>query len=205
MRRKKEDALKTREMLLQAGLDEFLEYGYVRASLESICARANTTRGALYWHFKKGKPELYNSLVSERSAQVGSNIFINLQNIENPVEKIKHLVAGWFYELTHNKAYQQIIILTSFKTEMVEELRDGIKQKQDSMLEMNKLIKNIIADGIKSGVFKADINSGTAAFFCMSLLWGSAQMWLLCPKTFPLKKESERLCTYFLHMLSTKE
>lgn len=42
----------TRQALLRAGLEAFLEEGVDQPSLEAICARAGYTRGAFYVHFK---------------------------------------------------------------------------------------------------------------------------------------------------------
>jgi len=41
----------TRQMLLDAGLDEIIEHG-LDVGLDAICARAGYTRGAFYVHFK---------------------------------------------------------------------------------------------------------------------------------------------------------
>lgn len=42
----------TRQALLEAGLQEFIERGQDRPSLDEICARAGFTRGAFYVHFR---------------------------------------------------------------------------------------------------------------------------------------------------------
>lgn len=54
----------TREELLKAAKEEFLEKGYSSASLRSICKKANVTTGALYFFFKD-KEDLFSSLVDE--------------------------------------------------------------------------------------------------------------------------------------------
>ena len=41
----------TRQALLEAGLEEFVERGLDAPSLDAICARAGFTRGAFYVHF----------------------------------------------------------------------------------------------------------------------------------------------------------
>ena len=52
MRKTKEDAELTKQNLLEAAFQLFLENGYDRTSLEQICQLAQVTRGAAYWHFK---------------------------------------------------------------------------------------------------------------------------------------------------------
>ena len=52
MRRTQEDAEKTRQMILDAGIRVFAEQGYHHTSMEDIARSANVTRGAVYWHYK---------------------------------------------------------------------------------------------------------------------------------------------------------
>lgn len=54
----------TKERLLQSAKEEFLEKGYMKASLRGICAKAGVTTGALYFFFKD-KEELFGALVDE--------------------------------------------------------------------------------------------------------------------------------------------
>jgi AcrR family transcriptional regulator len=51
-RRTKEEALKTREALLDAAEKVFFARGVTRTSLEQVAQAAGVTRGAVYWHFK---------------------------------------------------------------------------------------------------------------------------------------------------------
>jgi len=52
MKRTQEDAEKTKQMILDAGIRIFAEQGYYHTSMEEIAKAANVTRGAVYWHFK---------------------------------------------------------------------------------------------------------------------------------------------------------
>ncbi len=51
-----------RELLLCSGKDQFLAYGFEKASLRTICKKAGLTTGAFYNHFS-GKEDLFSSLV----------------------------------------------------------------------------------------------------------------------------------------------
>lgn len=54
----------TRERLLESAKKEFLEKGYMKASLRTICKNAGVTTGALYFFFD-GKEDLLKELVEE--------------------------------------------------------------------------------------------------------------------------------------------
>lgn len=54
----------TKDKLLESAKREFLEKGYMRASLRTICKNAGVTTGALYFFFQ-GKEDLLKELVEE--------------------------------------------------------------------------------------------------------------------------------------------
>ena len=56
------DEKETREKLLASARQEFLEKGYMQASLRSICKNAGVTTGALYFFFQD-KEDLFTQLV----------------------------------------------------------------------------------------------------------------------------------------------
>jgi len=62
VRRSKEDALATRNSLLDAAERVFLAQGVAGTSLNDIALAAGTTRGAIYWHFKD-KADLFNAMM----------------------------------------------------------------------------------------------------------------------------------------------
>ncbi|RZI93264.1 MAG: TetR family transcriptional regulator, partial [Rubrivivax sp.] len=62
VRRTKEDALATRDRLLDAAEHLFQAKGVSRTSLNDIATAAGTTRGAIYWHFKD-KADLFNAMM----------------------------------------------------------------------------------------------------------------------------------------------
>lgn len=54
----------TKENLLKSAKQEFLEKGYMQASLRNICKNAGVTTGALYFFFQD-KEDLFSNLVKE--------------------------------------------------------------------------------------------------------------------------------------------
>ena len=61
-RKTKAEAAATREALLDAAEEVFLEKGVARTSLEQIARHAGMTRGAVYWHFKN-KADLFQAML----------------------------------------------------------------------------------------------------------------------------------------------
>ena len=72
-RRTKAEAEKTRQKILKAALDLFVEKGYERATFEDVAERIALTKGAVYWHFKS-KPDLFTALVADMTAKHNQQI-----------------------------------------------------------------------------------------------------------------------------------
>lgn len=63
----------TREKLLDSAKQEFLEKGYMKASLRTICKNAGVTTGALYFFFQD-KEDLLKQLVEEPLKGLASRV-----------------------------------------------------------------------------------------------------------------------------------
>jgi TetR/AcrR family acrAB operon transcriptional repressor len=64
VRKTKEDAAITRQRIIDAAREMFLQKGVSRTSLEQIASHASVTRGAVYWHFQN-KAELFHAMREE--------------------------------------------------------------------------------------------------------------------------------------------
>lgn len=67
-RRTKAEAEETRQKILKAALDVFVEKGYERTTFEDVAARIKLSKGAVYWHFKS-KPDLFTEVVADMTAK----------------------------------------------------------------------------------------------------------------------------------------
>lgn len=63
-RRTRQQALATRQGILDAAVHVFLERGFQRSSMQHVADRAGVTRGAVYWHFRS-QLELLEALLDQ--------------------------------------------------------------------------------------------------------------------------------------------
>ena len=101
LRKTKEDAEKTRQDLIDAGIDIFSENLYSTVSMSDIAKKAGVTRGAIYWHFKN-KAELFMEIHNYVSIEI-------FKTIDNAIAKGKTI-----YERTYSIFFD---LLMNFKTD----------------------------------------------------------------------------------------
>jgi TetR/AcrR family transcriptional regulator, acrAB operon repressor len=87
MKRTKEDAGQTKEVIVKTAYEVFKSVGYDKASLVDIAKNANLTRGAVYWHFKD-KQSLYEYVVRWKLREVAQEKENLLKNEECTLEDV---------------------------------------------------------------------------------------------------------------------
>lgn len=136
----------TRKKLLDSAKQEFLEKGYMKASLRTICKNAGVTTGALYFFFQD-KEDLLKQLVEEPLKGLISKVeshFSDEMNMESAVISVhddssdikasKEIV----YFMYQNYDIFQILLTKSQGSayeDIVSRFADGIEEHYNSLAE----------------------------------------------------------------------
>ena len=103
-RKTKEDALATRELILDAAERVFHQRGVSRTSLQEIAKDAGLTRGAIYWHFEN-KGELFHAMMERVTLPMMARMTeITPDDEERPLDKIRRNTAAALHQIAHNPA-----------------------------------------------------------------------------------------------------
>lgn len=109
--RKVVDKELTREMIMDAARNLFVEKGYNLVSMRQIAGRLNYSHGAIYYHFKN-KADLFYALVEDHFTMLDDKLdeLVN-QEIGN-IEKIKMILLGYIeFGLTHQSHYEIMFLV----------------------------------------------------------------------------------------------
>ncbi|MCR4934774.1 MAG: TetR/AcrR family transcriptional regulator [Lachnospiraceae bacterium] len=85
-----QDEKQTRQKLIECAKKEFLEKGYTKASLRSICADAGVTTGALYFFFEN-KEDLYAAIVDPPLNGLKSILYKHFKEDEAEISEINSI------------------------------------------------------------------------------------------------------------------
>ena len=92
------DEKETKSKLLASAKAEFLEKGYINASLRSICKNAGVTTGALYFFFRD-KEDLFDSLVAPTMTGLQEEV---QWHFDSEKEEISHGIPDYSDSTDHS-------------------------------------------------------------------------------------------------------
>ncbi|WP_394850650.1 TetR family transcriptional regulator [Pendulispora brunnea] len=144
-RRTPEDAAKTRETILDAGLRVFAELGFAAAQLEEIAKRAGVTRGAFYHHFTN-KADLYGAILRERWTSVMAPVLDVLCTEGEPAAKIHGFVASFLRAVQTDPQMQALMQMSLSGDLSLPDFRDdaGIAHKQGALEELTISLAKVL-------------------------------------------------------------
>ena len=170
----------TKNNILEAGKNEFLEKGFRGASLRNIVKNAGVTTGAFYGYYKS-KEELFDALVGEPAEKFigkfveAQNTFAELPPKIQPdyMGKISGDCIDWMIDYIYdNKDAFKLILCCSAGTKYKNFVHDIVEIEVEATYDFIKVLKStghkvrnidpqlihIIASGMFSGFFEIVIH-----------------------------------------------
>jgi TetR/AcrR family acrAB operon transcriptional repressor len=121
VRRTKEEALETRNRILDAAEAVFHARGVARPSLADIAEAAGVTRGAIYWHFKN-KSDVFAAMCDRVNLPVEALCSPErIASQEDPLGSIRDICAFVFRQTVNNPQWRRVFEIIFHKCEMVED------------------------------------------------------------------------------------
>lgn len=197
-RRTKEDALATRNCLLDAAERVFLAQGVAGTSLNDIAVEAGTTRGAIYWHFRD-KADLFNAMMD----RVVMPLQCALESVQDapdqdPLPRLKKALRAALRQTVQDPQTRRVFEVATHKVEYVESLcavRERHREMRD--LAVGKFRQVLLKSAELRGVRLA-IPAAVAAQGLHALLDGLIQNWLLDPQAFDLETGGSKAIDAYL-------
>lgn len=198
VRRTKEEALETRNLILDTAERVFLERGVSRTSLEKIATAAGLSRGAIYWHFRN-KADLFDAMMSrvvlpmeEMAARASAG------DLEDPVAHVRACALNVLDHLTGNPRCQRVFEICCHKVEYVDEMMQvrqrHIEARNNCLQHMERGLRN----AEKKGLLAPFVDPRLAAVGLHALVDGLIMNWVLDPKYMPLAREAKLLVDQYL-------
>lgn len=187
-RRTKEEALATRDLILDTAERVFQRHGVSRTSLQEIAQQAGLTRGAIYWHFQN-KADVFDAMLQRVTLPMVARLNGQSKNgVQDPLGHLRQNIATVFHQIVHDLQVRRVFEIASHQVEYTDELqavRDRhISGRAEHVADMERMLTQAMACG--------QLAPGTptrgAAEGLHALLDGLMSNWLLDPKAFDLEQ-----------------
>ncbi|MCW8125940.1 TetR family transcriptional regulator [Microbulbifer halophilus] len=200
-KRRKEDALETREKILDAAITVFHKRGVARPSLTEIAELAGVTRGAVYGHFRN-KSDLFAALTErvqfpgEKLCEAGGEE-IN----RDPLGVLRTRWLWLFQEIACNRQWQLILEIVFHRCELVTESGEIHQRLIQGHTEGTTIIHKLVTAAVAQGQLPADLDIDVAVPMLHGSLIGVLEDWLLQPEIGDLGELGERYIDAMIDMV----
>lgn len=204
-RRTKEEALATRDHILDTAERVFHRKGVSRTSLDELARAAGVTRGAIYWHFKN-KAELFDAMMQRVSLPMeGMTARAGADDQDNPLASVRRCALTVLERLTSDAQCQRVFEISCHKVEYVDEMELLRERHVECRADCLAQIERGLRSAVKKGLLDGSFNPRYAAIGLYALVDGLIMNWVLDPKSLPLAKAAAPLIDTYLAGLGAKQ
>lgn len=187
-RRTKEDALATREAILDAARSLFAQHGVAGTTLQHIASAAGVTRGAIYWHFQD-KNALFDAMMERAKMPLESAMqILDASDTDDPLGDLRACLVQVFRLTASDEEMRQVFEIATHKLEMVGEMSAVRERMLQSHQRWMERAESRIRIGVRRGQVKAGTSPKVVALGLWSALDGLLRIWLLDQQAFDLVK-----------------
>ncbi|MEO8656673.1 MAG: TetR family transcriptional regulator, partial [Ramlibacter sp.] len=186
-RRTKEDALATRNALLDAAERLFQQQGVSGTSLQHIAAAAGASRGAVYWHFKD-KADLFNAMMERVTLPMENALNEARSNAPaDPLPQLRSALLAALHRTATDPQTRRVFEVATQKVEYVEAMgkvrERHLAVRQQALVQMRQALHR----SARSRGQRLPMPAQAAARGLHALVDGLIQNWLLDPRSFALE------------------
>jgi len=199
-RKTKQQALATRQHILDVAMRLFSQQGVSATSLADIAKSAGVTRGAIYWHFKN-KSELFSEIWELSESSIADlEVEYQAKFPDDPLSVLREILI-YVLEATVMVERRRLMMEIIFhKCEFVGEMA-VVQQAQRSLcLESYDRIEQALTRCIESKMLPEDLLTRRAAILMRCYISGIMENWLFAPESFDLKNEARDFVAILLEM-----
>lgn len=177
-RKTKEQALATREQLLDAAEVVFHRKGVAKATLDDIAREAGMTRGAVYWHFAN-KSEVFVAMCDRVALPLqGMLDEIAAAPGVDPLGALRTNAVNALRQVGSDERTQRVFEILFFRAEWNEEV-DAVKLREtETAQRCSSHLVTIFSAAKACGQLPPQVNPALAAFFFNAFMVGSFSEWL---------------------------
>ncbi|MGM0832307.1 TetR family transcriptional regulator [Halomonas qaidamensis] len=193
MSRRKAEAERTREAILDAAETQFLAQGVSRTTLAHIAAAAGVTRGAIYWHFED-KAAVFNALLERVRVPLDEIVDETVLRLGNaPTQCLQGIAHSALRAICYNLPLQRAATIVLHRCEKLEDDHPRISMITQLSEHSKAQVEQLFEQAKLSGQLRQGLSPSSARLQFHSFLIGVCFDWLQDPQQFELADEYESM------------
>lgn len=158
-------ALKTREKLIEVARQLFVHKGLEKTTMNDIATASDRGRRTIYTYFKN-KKEIYQAVLESESDHAVAALAKVVEDTSLPLpERLERMLTVRIYERQNTSVpYTTLRHLLKLDYRRVERIRRRVREKELQLLD------TLLKQGIKEGIFDADMCARMRSFLPACLL-----------------------------------
>ncbi|MBN2027647.1 MAG: TetR family transcriptional regulator [Actinobacteria bacterium] len=192
MTARKEQALKTRQLLMDTALGLFDNKGYEKVSINDICREAGVSTGAFYHHFKSKDQILIEEFM--KTDEFYRELIAELADVDDYLEKLRRFTASTMeYIAGMGLARLKVTYHTQIGPDKKASFLGNERRALYSILE------SLYREGQGKGILRRDISSGELAHLSIHCFRGIIYDWCLANGSFDMVEAGEKMMDILTH------
>jgi TetR/AcrR family acrAB operon transcriptional repressor len=204
-RRTKEEALATRDSLLDAAERVFGRRGVSHTTLDEVAIEAGVTRGALYWHFG-GKEELFRAMCERAVLPLEQMLEQTaLRRHRDPLGALAAVSVTALRNIARTPRTRAVLDILFHRCESGAECPDNearAVQKERSNEQCTASVERLLRQAVRAGQLPPDTDIGLAAYAVNAYFSGVVQQWVSQPSACDLESVAPALVGMMIAGLS---
>src|SRR3989440_1219583 len=187
-----------RELILRAATRIFARNGYFNSKVADIARAADVADGTVYLYFKS-KEEILHSIFDQNMAEAIAAGRKLIKALSDPRQKLRRVARLHLERLGADRDLAVVFQV---------ELRGSTKFMEEfsaaGLAEYLRLIREILEEGQRAGLFRAELNAKVVAKILFGALDEMATNWILSPRRYKLAPMADQVLDIFLNGVSAR-
>ncbi len=201
VRRTKEEALATRNRILDAAEHVFFEKGVSHTSLADIAQHAGVTRGAIYWHFAN-KSELFDAMFDR--------VLLPIDELKkapadaphaDPLGNVRTILIWCLLGVARDPQLRRVFSILFMKCEYVADMEALLQRNRTGMSEALHNIEADLAAAVALKQLPERLDTWRATLMLHTLVSGFVRDMLMLPDEIDAEQHAVKLVDGCFDML----
>jgi TetR/AcrR family fatty acid metabolism transcriptional regulator len=181
------------EAILRAAIKVFARSGFFNSKVADVAREAGVADGTVYLYFKN-KDDILVSIFNYYMDEALAAGRASLAQTDDPIEKLRRIVRAHLERLGRDRNLAIV-----FQVELRSSTKFMEQFSATKVAEYLELIRAVIGDGQRQGVFRSGLNTKIVAKVLFGALDEMATNWVLSRKRYNLSATAEPVLEVFLN------